>query len=77
MTANTLGEMFSNLALEQQEQNMINELNKPKTTILVFSEQLEPLQDIVNEGYDCYDTTHHLVVQRWLKIIEEFLANIK
>ena len=36
-------------------------------------EELKPLQDIVDEGYDPYDSAHHLVVQKWLKIIENLL----
>lgn len=40
-------------------------------------EELKPLQDIVDEGYDPYDSAHHLVVQRWLKIIKNFLNKEK
>jgi hypothetical protein len=40
----------------------------------VFTEEeLKPLQDIADEGYDPYNTAQHLVVQRWLKTIENFL----
>ena len=50
---------------------------KPTEGYFFTPEELEPLQDIVNEGYDAYDETHHLIVQRWLKTIENFLNKEK
>lgn len=37
---------------------------------------VKPLQGLVDEGYDPYDTAHHLQVQRMLKTIKEFLEKI-
>ena len=45
----------------------------PQEGFFYTEEQLKPLQELVDEGYNAYDTSHHLQVQRWLKTIENFL----
>lgn len=37
---------------------------------------IESLQELINEGYDPYDSAHHLQVQRMLKIIEIFIQSL-
>jgi len=39
-------------------------------------EDIKPLQELVNEGYDAYDTNHHLQVQRMLEVIQKFITSI-
>lgn len=45
--------------------------------LLINCENLSPLHQLVDEGYDPYDSAHHLQVQRMLIIIENFIESIK
>jgi hypothetical protein len=38
---------------------------------------IKPLQELIDEGYDPYDSAHHLQVQRMLKVIQEYISNLK
>jgi len=38
---------------------------------------LQPLVEIINEGYDAYDSAHHLVLQRWLATVTNFITSYK
>lgn len=55
----------------------VTEWLKPTEAFVFTPEELKPLQDLVDEGYDAYDTSHHLQVQRMLKTIENFLNKKK
>ena len=43
----------------------------------LIPENIKPLQELIDEGYDPYDSAHHLQVQRMLKVIQEYLSNLK
>ena len=43
----------------------------------LIPENIKPLQKLIDEGYDPYDSAHHLQVQRMLKVIQEYLSNLK
>lgn len=38
-------------------------------------DDIKPLQDLVDEGYDPYDEAHHLQVQRMLEVIEKYIKS--
>lgn len=40
-------------------------------------ESIKPLQELIDEGYDPYDSAHHLQVQRMLKVIKDYISNLK
>ena len=40
-------------------------------------ENIKPLQELVDEGYDPYDSAHHIQVQRMLKVIQDYISNLK
>jgi hypothetical protein len=43
----------------------------------LIPENIKPLQELVDEGYDPYDSAHHLQVQRMLKVIQDYISNLK
>ena len=43
----------------------------------LIPENVKPLQELVDEGYDPYDSAHHLQVQRMLKVIQDYISNLK
>ena len=43
----------------------------------LIPENVKPLQELVDEGYDPYDSAHHLQVQKMLKVIENYISNLK
>lgn len=43
----------------------------------LIPENIKPLQELIDEGYDPYDSAHHLQVQRMLKVIQEYVSNLK
>ena len=43
----------------------------------LIPENIKPLQELVDEGYDPYDSSHHLQVQRMLKVIQDYISNLK
>ena len=43
----------------------------------LIPENIKPLQELIDEGYDPYHSAHHLQVQRMLKVIQEYLSNLK
>lgn len=43
----------------------------------LIPENIKLLQELIDEGYDPYDSAHHLQVQRMLKVIQEYLSNLK
>jgi hypothetical protein len=47
-----------------------------KDKIVINSENLSSLQELVDEGYNPYDSAHHLQVQRMLKVIENFIESV-
>ena len=46
-------------------------------SVLLIPENIKPLQELVDEGYDPYDSAHHLQVQKMLKVIQDYIANLK
>ena len=46
-------------------------------SIPLIPENIKPLQELVDEGYDPYDSAHHLQVQRMLRVIQDYIANLK
>lgn len=50
---------------------------KGQETHCITKDVIKPLQELLNEGYDPYDSTHHLQVQKMLKVIEEFISKLK
>jgi hypothetical protein len=46
-------------------------------SIPLIPENIKPLQELVDEGYDPYDSAHHLQVQRMLKVIQDYISNLK
>ena len=40
-------------------------------------ESIKPLQELVDEGYDPYDSAHWLQVQRMLEVIKTFISKFK
>lgn len=72
--------MNNNLEFENEDPSPNNiEDNHPRTNYgSGFSKEqsnLQPLQELLNEGYDPYDSSHHIQVQRMLQTIEEFVSN--
>ena len=47
-----------------------------KDKLFIDKKDLQPLQDLLDEGYDPYDTYHHLQVQRILRIVESFVESL-
>lgn len=43
----------------------------------LIPENIKPLQELIDEGYDPYDSAHHLQVQRMLKVIQDYILNLK
>ena len=43
----------------------------------LIPENVKPLQELVDEGYDPHDSAHHLQVQKMLKVIENYISNLK
>lgn len=43
----------------------------------LIPENIKPLQELVDEGYDAYNSSHHLQVQRMLKVIQDYILNLK
>ena len=43
----------------------------------LIPENIKPLQELIDEGYDPYHSAHHLQVQRMLKVIQEYLSKLK
>jgi len=50
---------------------------KCQETHPITKEAIKPLQELLDEGYDPYDSAHHLQVQKMLKVIEQFISNLK
>lgn len=47
-----------------------------KDKLFISKENIKPLQDLVNEGYDPHDSAHHLQVQRMLKTIKQVIQSL-
>lgn len=61
-----------------QCEDKIEELNLVLSQSTPFiPENIKPLQELIDEGYDPYHSAHHLQVQRMLKVIQEYLSNLK
>ena len=43
----------------------------------ITKDSVKPLQELLNEGYDPHDSAHHLQVQKMLKVIENYISNLK
>jgi len=43
----------------------------------LIPENIKPLQELVDEGYDPYDSAHHLQVQEMLKVIQDYISKLK
>jgi hypothetical protein len=69
------GEIDSHNLLFIAKQNELNEILSQSTPLI--SENTKQLQELVDEGYDPYDSTHHLQVQRMLKVIQDYISNLK
>ena len=50
---------------------------KCQETHPITKDTIKPLQELLDEGYDPYDSAHHLQVQKMLKVIEQFISNLK
>ena len=57
------------------ELKVLKEILSQSTPLI--SENTKQLQELVDEGYDPYDSTHHLQVQRMLKVIQDYISNLK
>jgi hypothetical protein len=47
-----------------------------KDKVFVDKANIASLQELVDEGYDPYDSAHHIQVQRMLKTVEQFLESL-
>lgn len=47
-----------------------------KDKLFIDKKDLQPLQNLLDEGYDPYDTYHHLQVKRILKTVESFVQSL-
>lgn len=50
---------------------------KGQETHPITKDEIKPLQELLDEGYDPYDESHHIQVQRMLKVIEQYISNLK
>lgn len=50
---------------------------KCQETHLITKDKIKPLQELLDEGYDPYDELHHIQLQRMLKVIEQYISNLK
>ena len=58
-----------------KERDMLKQILSQSTPLI--PENIKPLQELIDEGYDPYDSAHHLQVQRMLKVIQEYLSKLK
>lgn len=61
---------------QRGQMDLIDAIISFQSTPLI-PENIKPLQELIDEGYDPYDSAHHLQVQRMLKMIQEYLSNLK
>lgn len=61
---------------QRGQMDLIDAIISFQSTPLI-PENIKPLQELIDEGYDPYDSAHHLQVQRMLKVIQEYLSNLK
>lgn len=54
----------------------VNELSISNQKIKELEEALSIIRQISERGYDPYESNHHLIVERWVKIADNFLSSL-